>query len=107
MAIPIPEPRSEKDYGDFRDQLFRDGYVVVKGAIPPERAEAYKEAMVQWLERFPLGFNRNDPNTWTEDHLPAQMKGGMYHGYAVAHEDFVWEARQYVSSQIFTTFRIY
>jgi hypothetical protein len=96
MAISVLTLQNEKAYGDFRDQLFRDGYAVVKGATSTERADAYKEAMIQWLERFPLGFNRHDPNTWTEDYLPANMKGGMYHGYAVAHEDFVWEARQYV-----------
>lgn len=28
-------------YGDFRDDLVRDGYCVVKGAIPKERAEGY------------------------------------------------------------------
>lgn len=26
-------------YGDWRDEIVRDGYVVVKGAIPRERAE--------------------------------------------------------------------
>lgn len=83
----------EKHYGDFRDQLFKDGYAVVKGAVPQERCTEYIERMTRWLEKFPLGFDRNDPSTWTEEHLPAHMKGGMYHGYAVGHEKFVWDAR--------------
>lgn len=85
---------TQKQYGDFRDQLFKDGYAVVKGAIDPEKCKNYyMEKMTQWLEKFPLGFDRNDPSTWTPQHLPAHMKGGMYHGYAVGHEKFVWESR--------------
>jgi hypothetical protein len=37
-------------YGDFRDDLIRDGYAVVKGAIPRERADKYADAMYSWLE---------------------------------------------------------
>ncbi|RDW68122.1 hypothetical protein BP6252_09518 [Coleophoma cylindrospora] len=86
-------PNVDEKYGDWRDELFQDGFAVVKGAVPADRAAGYVEEMTKWLERFPLGFDRNDPSTWTEEHLPANMKGGMYHGYAVAHEKFVWDAR--------------
>jgi hypothetical protein len=41
---------SEEVYGDFRDDLVRDGYAVVKGAIPRERALKYVEEMYDWLE---------------------------------------------------------
>jgi hypothetical protein len=37
-------------YGDFRDDLIRDGYAVIKGAIPRERADKYADAMYSWLE---------------------------------------------------------
>ena len=90
---PPPVPDISQQYGDFRDDLFRDGVAVVKDAVPKERCEHYIEQMTQWLERFPLGFDRSEPTTWTEEHLPAHMKGGMYHGYAVSHEKFVWDAR--------------
>lgn len=90
---PPPVPDTTQQYGDFRDDLFRDGVAVVKGAVPKERCDHYIEQMTQWLERFPLGFDRHDPKTWTEEHLPAHMKGGMYHGYGVGHEKFVWDAR--------------
>lgn len=39
-------------YGDFRDDLRRDGYVVVKGAISLERAEKYGEEMMSYLENL-------------------------------------------------------
>lgn len=37
-------------YGDWRDDLSRDGYAVIKGAIPRERAENYADKMYSWLE---------------------------------------------------------
>lgn len=39
-------------YGDFRDNLVRDGYVVVKGAIPRDRADKYGEEMMSYLENL-------------------------------------------------------
>ena len=75
--------------------LRRDGFAVVKGAGPRERADAYASAALDWAESFPgLGFKRDDPATWDADHLPIHYPGGLYVGYAVAHERFAWEARQ-------------
>lgn len=37
-------------YGDFRDDLIRDGYAVIKGAIPRERADNYAKQFHQFLE---------------------------------------------------------
>lgn len=37
-------------YGDFRDDLIRDGFAVVKGAIPRDRADKYVDQMYTWLE---------------------------------------------------------
>ncbi|KAL1306883.1 hypothetical protein AAFC00_005530 [Neodothiora populina] len=81
-------------YGDWRDELFRDGVVVVKGAIAKERAQDYVDEMFKWAEKFPYGFDKNDKSTWTPEHLPAHIKGGMYGGYGCQHEKFMWEARQ-------------
>lgn len=38
------------NYGDFRDDLNRDGYAVIKGAVPRERANAYSDAFYSYLE---------------------------------------------------------
>ncbi|TVY14532.1 putative phytanoyl-CoA dioxygenase [Lachnellula arida] len=81
-------------HGDWRDELFRDGFVVLKDVISAENSQKYIQNMFSWLEKFPFGFDRNDSKTWTPDHLPTHMKGGMYHGYSVQHERFMWEARQ-------------
>jgi hypothetical protein len=37
-------------YGDFRDDLIRDGFAVVKGAIPRDRADGYADKMYSFLE---------------------------------------------------------
>lgn len=37
-------------YGDFRDELLQNGYAVVKGAVPRERALGYADGIYEWLE---------------------------------------------------------
>ena len=37
-------------YGDWRDDLARDGYAVVKGAVPRDRALNYADRMLGLLE---------------------------------------------------------
>ena len=37
-------------YGDFRDDLVRDGYAVIKGAVPRDRADSYGRAFYDMLE---------------------------------------------------------
>lgn len=41
---------TDPKFGDWRDDLVRDGYVVVKGAIPRERAMQYADKMYSLLE---------------------------------------------------------
>ncbi|KAI9661855.1 MAG: hypothetical protein M1821_009094 [Bathelium mastoideum] len=73
--------------------LQRDGYAVVKGAVPEDHAANYVDRMHKWLEDFNLGYKRGDRSTVHRDHLPTINEKGMCLDYAVAHEDFVWEVR--------------
>jgi hypothetical protein len=41
---------TDAKFGDWRDDLARDGYAVIKGAIPRERADKYADQMYSWLE---------------------------------------------------------
>ncbi|CAG8233886.1 unnamed protein product [Penicillium salamii] len=84
---------SKEKFGDWRDEFFTNGYTVVKGAIPRERAIQYRERAMDWFQKFPFGFDINDKSTWKEDHLPVVMNGGMVIGYCATHEKWVWEAR--------------
>ncbi|OCF32459.1 hypothetical protein I316_05885 [Kwoniella heveanensis BCC8398] len=98
-AMPLPPFEyahifDEANYGDWRDELATKGWTVVKGAVPRERALSYRERMFEWLESFPLGFKRDDPSTWTNEHLPVHAKGGMFWSYGLSHESFCWDLRQ-------------
>ncbi|RMJ27111.1 Phytanoyl-CoA dioxygenase PhyH [Aspergillus sp. HF37] len=80
-------------YGDFRDDLNRDGYAVIKGAIPLERAEKYSNAFYDYLEGFELGYRRDDPSTVKQSNLPVINEKGMILSYGVTHEQWVWDIR--------------
>ncbi|KAJ5721730.1 uncharacterized protein N7483_009664 [Penicillium malachiteum] len=84
--------RKEK-FGDWRNDFFKKGYIVVKWEIPRERAVQYRERAMDWFQKFDFGFDINDKSKWTEDHLPVTMNAGMIMGYCVTHEKWVWEAR--------------
>jgi hypothetical protein len=43
---------TDKQFGDFRDELARNGFAVVKGAIPREKALKYADEMYTWLENL-------------------------------------------------------
>ncbi|GAA6037987.1 hypothetical protein JCM8097_009527 [Rhodosporidiobolus ruineniae] len=80
-------------YGDFRDDIVRDGYAVVKGVIPTERAQEYVQEFHQWLEDFGLGYKRDDPSTIREECLPVLHQKGLVQGYGAPHESFTWGVR--------------
>ncbi|KAJ5222553.1 uncharacterized protein N7469_008793 [Penicillium citrinum] len=82
-----------RHYGDWRDEFHKNGCVVIKNVISPERADYYRAKQIQWLKNFELGFDENDESTWTVDHLPISFKGGMYFAYGSTHEKMSWEAR--------------
>ncbi|RAH84248.1 hypothetical protein BO86DRAFT_307100 [Aspergillus japonicus CBS 114.51] len=93
--MTVPEnTHAPTHYGDWRDDFYRQGYVVLKGVIPREKAAYYRQKELDWLQSFNLGLDLNDPTTWTAEHLPQSFKAGMYLNYCAAHERYVWEARQ-------------
>jgi len=63
-------------FGDWRDEFHKNGCVILKGVITPERAEYYRKKQLQWLHNFELGFDEKDESTWTAEHLPVSFKGG-------------------------------
>jgi hypothetical protein len=87
-------------YGDWRDDFFKDGYVIIKGVLPKDRARQYQIEALTWLESFGIGFDRNDKTTWKKENVPQSFKGGMYLHFSAAHEKYVWDVRWYVDSVI-------
>lgn len=41
---------TDRHFGDFRDDLTKDGFAIVKGAIAKEQALKYADEMYSWLE---------------------------------------------------------
>ncbi|KAH8660092.1 phytanoyl-CoA dioxygenase [Xylariales sp. PMI_506] len=78
---------------NWRTDLMRNGYAVVKGAIPRDRAVQYQEKAYAWLKSFGTGLDFEEPTTWTKANLPVQSKINTFHSYCVAHEKFMWDAR--------------
>lgn len=75
ISKPVPSQiDTTVRYGDWRDDLFDNGFAVVKGVIGREKAGEYSERMLSWLEKFQSGFDRNDKSTWRKEKLPHHMK---------------------------------
>lgn len=96
-AASKPSLNAQAQYGDWRDDFYKQGYYVFNNAISPEKAQNYyyKEAL-DWLQSFDNDLDLKNPETWTQDNLPQSFKN-MYLGYCAAHEKFMWDARTYVS----------
>lgn len=84
---------AQTKYGDFRDEFYANGYAVIKGVLSKESAKGYQSKALDWLESFPLGFDRNDKSTWKKENVPQSFKGGMYLHFRAAHEKYVWDIR--------------
>jgi hypothetical protein len=93
QAVCPSSSLEQQSYNDWRDDFFRDGYVVIPGAISQQMAAEYQSEALSWLEGFNLGFDRNDKTTWKKENLPQSWKGGMYLHYSAAHEKYVWDVR--------------
>ncbi|KAL4874212.1 phytanoyl-CoA dioxygenase [Aspergillus karnatakaensis] len=99
---PIPILADRTPYNDFRDQLQKEGYAVVKSAVSRDRAAAYQQKAFQWLNSFNTDLDIADPSTWRSDNLPAMNGVRLFHAYGVAHEKFMWDAR--MESGVLSTF---
>ena len=92
----IPGKPQLEDHGNldaWHRDLLRDGYCVVKGAIPQQRALQYADKMHEWLEGFQLGYKRGNRSTVHKDNLPLITEKGMCLHYGLTHEDWVWKIR--------------
>lgn len=78
---------------DWRADLAKNGYAVVKGAIPHARAVSYQQKAFEWLKSFDTGLDLEKPETWIKENLPVQSKINTFATYGVPHERFMWEAR--------------
>ncbi|KAM0809971.1 putative Phytanoyl-CoA dioxygenase [Seiridium cardinale] len=92
---PPPVPGALKlQYDDFRTDLQNNGYAVVKGAIPRERADKYRQKALDWLLSFGTDLDLNNSETWVEKNLPVMNPIiRAFIGYGICHEQFMWDVR--------------
>jgi hypothetical protein len=83
-AIPTFPPfeyasvfNSDKQYGDFRDDIVKKGYAVIP-ALSVEKALSLRDQAHSWVEGFERGYKRDDPSTFTVQKLPVSVKGGAF-----------------------------
>ncbi|GAA5869113.1 hypothetical protein JCM8547_008700 [Rhodosporidiobolus lusitaniae] len=81
--MPVVTPSWKRD-------LEENGWAVVKGAVPAERAAGYAEAAERWATQF--GWKKEDRSTWRTECLPVG-DAGLVNLYGSSHEKWVWEAR--------------
>ena len=87
-------------------QLREKGWCVVKGAVPRDRADHYRDEAYKWVEGWGLGYDRNDPSTRLTKNMPWSVRGGLYARwveclaeldsrcrYGVGHEQFIWDLK--------------
>ncbi|KAH0846860.1 hypothetical protein FOPE_12088 [Fonsecaea pedrosoi] len=79
---------------DWLNDLETQGYAVIKGGVPADRAAYYQKKAIEWLQTFDPQFDPEDPSTWKQEKLPLQTNRNTYEHYSVVHEKFMWEARQ-------------
>ncbi|CAG9996783.1 unnamed protein product [Clonostachys byssicola] len=84
---------SDKATSGWKRDLAENGYVVLKGAIPLDRALGYRDKAYEWLQSFGTNLDFDDPSTWTKSNLPIHSCINTFSRYSVCHEKFVWDAR--------------
>lgn len=83
-----------KEVPEWMRQLRDQGWCVVKGAVPRDRADHYRDEAYKWVEGWGLGYDRNDHSTRLTKNMPWSVRGGLYARYGVAHEQFIWDIKQ-------------
>ncbi|GMG04658.1 unnamed protein product [Aspergillus oryzae] len=89
---------SGRTYGDWRDEFHRNGCVVLKNVISPERAKYYADKQIEWLKNFELGFDENDESTWTAEHLPKSVWEARTEPAIIEIFEKLWETKELLCS---------
>jgi ectoine hydroxylase-related dioxygenase (phytanoyl-CoA dioxygenase family) len=97
-SVRVFSPFRLTTFGESQDtwlqDLEREGYAVVKNAVPADRAAYYQRKAIEWLQTFDPSMDPDGPKTWVTENLPVQTPRNTYEHYSVVHEKFMWEARQ-------------
>ncbi|KAH7160659.1 hypothetical protein EDB81DRAFT_879008 [Dactylonectria macrodidyma] len=73
--------------------LHKNGWALVKEAVPKKKALRYAEKGEDWLEGFNMGYKRGDTSTWKSKNIPRHRYGGLFDHFSFAHAQFVWDCK--------------
>ncbi|KAJ2980963.1 hypothetical protein NQ176_g2319 [Zarea fungicola] len=71
--------------------LHRNGWALVKSAVPSQKALQYAQKGEDWMEGFNMGYKRDDETTWKSKNVPRHRYGGLFDNFSFAHAQFVWD----------------
>ncbi|KAK4699705.1 hypothetical protein P7C70_g6552, partial [Phenoliferia sp. Uapishka_3] len=91
--FPYADLLEKGPFNDWRDDLARDGYVVVPNVISADKAKEYRTRAFDWVSSFGRGFDHSKPETYGQEFMPKYNRGGMMPAYGIHHEQWVWDIR--------------
>eukprot|EP01132_Coremiostelium_polycephalum_P007919 gene7919-9745_t len=83
----------KEDWPEWRKHLYNNGWAVVKNVVPKERVEHYGSEFWSWMEGFGTGIKRNVKSTWNDENWPPSLHYGLFQGYSLGHNQFIWDVR--------------
>ncbi|KAL4813452.1 hypothetical protein BDW67DRAFT_177894 [Aspergillus spinulosporus] len=95
-GIERPSPKLARPTAEspqWLHDLHCNGWALVKGVIPKDKALSYADRAEDWLEGFNLGYKRDDPATWKSKNLPRHRHGGLFDHFSFAPAQFVWDCK--------------
>ncbi|KAJ0121515.1 uncharacterized protein J7T55_008679 [Diaporthe amygdali] len=96
LGVDRPSPKLApltQESPQWLHDLHRNGWALVKEAVPRERALNYAQKAEDWLEGFKLGYKRDDRSTWKSKNIPRHRHGGLFDHFSFAHAQFVWDCK--------------
>jgi hypothetical protein len=94
--FPYADALQKGPFGDFRDDLARDGVAVIKGAIS-RRGHLASSLMTPRLGTMITSLSSSLTGQYIEQQLIISFtysyRLGMYDAYGIQHEQFVWDIR--------------
>ncbi|KAK2589642.1 hypothetical protein QQS21_012682 [Conoideocrella luteorostrata] len=96
LGVDRPSPKLATltpDSPPWLHDLHKNGWALVKEAVPKERVLKYADKGEDWLESWGMGYKRNDPSTWKSTNVPLHRYGGLFDHFSFAHAQFVWDCK--------------
>lgn len=96
LGVDRPSPKLApltSESPEWLHNLYLNGWAIVKGVVPKEKALQYAERAEDWLEGFRMGYKRDDPTTYKSTNIPKHRRAGLFDAFSFSHAQFVWDCK--------------